>query len=299
MEKRISVIVPIYNGEKFLPELFRCLDACDFRPGDEVLLVDNNSTDATAAICAEKQAQRPALYKLLTYKDQADSYASRNHAVRAAQGDIFAFTDSDCKPTVQWLECVRSRLQPGRVMAGEVLLEIQNHGLWESFDAVTHLSQSRAHIQENRVATANMAVHREDFFRVGYFEERFAGGDFAWSEKAGQKGLEIFYCPEALIYHPSRKTYEEILTRERRGAYGAGKAQKKAGGSLLPLALRYFLKIFKLDTYVRLHGRLQEKGVAPEELKTFYGSFFRIRCEQLKSAIHGYRGVDARSIGVK
>ena len=299
LNKKVSVIVPMYNAEVFLPELFNCFDNCNFVEGDEIILVDNNSTDKTYQMCEEKMSSKKELYHLLKYDLKADSYAARNHAVKHATGDVFAFTDSDCKPTKEWLNRVRNGFSEGEVLAGEVQLEILNNGVWECFDAITHLSQSKEHIANDYVATANMSVHRKDFFDIGLFEERFAGGDFEWSKRASRKGYKIKYCPEALVYHPSRKTYDEILTRERRGAYGAGKAQKMKNGSYPLLVVKYFLKIFKADTYMKLTKKLKQHGISSKELRHFNVCFFKIRREQLKSAIAGYKGLDARSIGVK
>lgn len=298
-KKNISVIVPIYNAEKYLDSLFACFDENGFMDGDEVLLVDNNSTDASASMCMEKVNQNPNLYKYLSYTEKADSYAARNHGVRASKGDILAFTDSDCKPTPQWLDTIRRDLQEGCVFAGEVKLEVLDNGIWECFDSITHLSQSRIHIEQNQVATANMAVHRSDFDKVGFFEERFAGGDFEWSTRAVSKGLRVVFSEQALIWHPSRKTYEEILTRERRGAYGAGKSAKLHGKSVVGLSIKYFLKIFKFDTYFKIAHKMKAYNVSFGSRTKFVFSFFGIRCKQLQSAVEGYKGVDARKIGVK
>ncbi len=298
-KKNISVIVPIYNAEKYLEALFTCFDENAFIEGDEILLVDNNSTDASASMCKEKVNQKPNLYKYLSYTEKADSYAARNHGVRAAKGEILAFTDSDCKPTSQWLDTIRNDLKEGFVFAGEVKLEVLSNGIWECFDSITHLSQSRIHIEQNQVATANMSVHRSDFDKVGFFEERFAGGDFEWSTRAVSKGLTVNFSEKALIWHPSRKTYEEILTRERRGAYGAGKSAKLHNKSLAALSLRYFLKIFKFDTYFKIAHKMKAYNLSLSSRAKFFFKFFGIRCKQLQSAIEGYKGVDARKIGVK
>lgn len=299
MAKKVSIIIPIYNAEKYLDTLFACLDKNQFIEGDEVLLIDNNSSDTSADICLNRVNRNPELYKYIYYKDKADSYAARNQGVRNAKGDILVFTDSDCKPTEKWLSTIRRDLREGQVFAGDVKLEVVNKGIWECFDSISHLSQSRVHISQNRVATANMAVFHSDFIKVGQFEERFAGGDFEWSIRAFNKGMKIVFSEEALIWHPSRKTYEEILTRERRGAYGAGKSVQNHQEAILPLLLKYFFRIFKFDTYFRIVHKMQTYDVSMSDRIKFVFLFFVIRCKQLQSVIEGYKGVDARKIGVK
>lgn len=295
--KNVSIIVPIFNAARFLPELFRCFSEFNFAEGDEVLLVDNGSTDNSKELC-EKEAEKHGYYRVLSYTDSADSYASRNCAVRQAKGDVFAFTDSDCKPSPQWLHEVRA-VKEGTVMAGKVELELVENNLWENFDRQVHLGKVESDIKNNCVPTANMAVNRDDFFKVGFFEERFSGGDFDWSTRAAKSGMKVVYNPDAFMLHPSRKTFEEISTREKRTAYGSGKSFRNNNQSKNKLALRYFLKIFKIDTNIRISKKLARAGVSGKDVLYFNIKFFQIRGMQLKAALDGYNYKDARALKIK
>lgn len=296
--KKISVIVPIFNAERFLPYLFDCFEKSAFTEGDEILLVDNGSKDRSYEMCMEQAEKFNGLYRVLSFTEKADSYATRNYAVSMAKGDVFAFTDSDCKPLPAWLDQVRN-VEEDTVMAGKVELEIVENNLWEHFDRLVHLGQTEAAIANNCVPTANMAVNRSDFFKVGYFEERFSGGDFEWSQRAYRTGLKIRYNPDAYIFHPSRKTFEEISTREKRTAYGSGKSYRNNGQSKVKLMAIYFLKIFKIDTNLRLTMGLAKNGVAFKDLLYFNVKYFQIRVMQLKAAIAGYNGENARKLNIK
>jgi glycosyltransferase involved in cell wall biosynthesis len=84
----VSVIVPVFNGRRFLP---RCLDAIQrssFRRF-EVIVVDDASTDDSAAIARAHGAQVASL------PVQSGPGAARNHGVRAARGPIVFFVDAD------------------------------------------------------------------------------------------------------------------------------------------------------------------------------------------------------------
>jgi len=294
----ISVIIPIYNAEKFLPDLFEALERSDFKESDEVLLVDNGSADGSIRLCEEAAARRPDLYKCLSYTEKAGSYAARNYGLQHAGSDVLVFTDSDCKPTQGWIAAIREHLRPQTVIAGKIEIEIVNNGLWECYDTIAHLN-SEANARKNRVATANMAVFREDFFKVGPFEERFSGGDYDWSMRAAQKGLKILFVPAAMVYHPSRKTFLEVLKKEQRIAYGVGNHYKIQNRSMTQLILVYILRIFKLDTNVRHCRRLRGMGVSVGDLVRFNAGFLRIRIEHLKYAIRGYKQIDVRKMGIK
>jgi glycosyltransferase involved in cell wall biosynthesis len=86
---RISVIIPTLNRETFLPEAIRSVLAQSLPPVD-VIVVDDGSTDATAAIVGTfGDAVR------YIYQPNTGVSAARNRGIRAARGDWVAFLDSD------------------------------------------------------------------------------------------------------------------------------------------------------------------------------------------------------------
>jgi CDP-glycerol glycerophosphotransferase len=89
---RISVVVPVYNVEAFLAPCLDSLAAQTFADF-EVVMVDDGSTDRSAAIAGE-YARRDARFRLLTQANGGLSRA-RNVGVGAARGQFLAFLDSD------------------------------------------------------------------------------------------------------------------------------------------------------------------------------------------------------------
>lgn len=88
----ISVIIPAYNVEKYLA---RCLDSvCGQTYGNiEIIVVDDGSTDTTAAICDE-YAGKDARIKAV-HKQNEGVAAARNTALDTVAGDCIAFADAD------------------------------------------------------------------------------------------------------------------------------------------------------------------------------------------------------------
>lgn len=88
----ISLIVPIYNEAPFLP---RCLDsiANQTQPFDEVILIDDQSTDNSYAI-AKDYADKYG-WQLLQNEQSLGTGETRNAGAAAAKGDWIAFLDSD------------------------------------------------------------------------------------------------------------------------------------------------------------------------------------------------------------
>src|SRR5687767_9347944 len=85
----VSVIVPVYNGGKFLPSCLDALFASDYSQF-EVIVVDDGSTDESAEISRTKGAQ-----VLSTPRRQSGPAAARNIAAEKARGDILLFIDAD------------------------------------------------------------------------------------------------------------------------------------------------------------------------------------------------------------
>src|SRR4051794_30238177 len=85
---RVTVIVPVHNGESTIA---RCLSALSQTPAgmSEVIVVDDRSTDATAAIARGHGAH------VIANPSGRGPAAARNAAARAARGDILLFIDAD------------------------------------------------------------------------------------------------------------------------------------------------------------------------------------------------------------
>ena len=92
--KQLSVIVPCYNVEGYLP---RCVDSLlhqDINAEDyEILLIDDGSTDATAAICDRYAAQYPQVSVI--HQANGGQGAARNAGMDRAQGHYIFFVDGD------------------------------------------------------------------------------------------------------------------------------------------------------------------------------------------------------------
>ena len=89
---KVSIIVPVYNAEKYLGECVNSIlnqTLSDF----ELILVDDGSTDGSPALC-DRFASRDARVKVI-HQANAGAAAARNHGIKAAQGEYIAFADSD------------------------------------------------------------------------------------------------------------------------------------------------------------------------------------------------------------
>lgn len=102
MNPNVSIIVPVYNAEKFIG---RCIDSIlgqeytDF----ELLLVDDGSWDTSGSICDEYASRDPRVH--VTHKENSGVSNTRNFAISQARGNYLQFVDSD-----DWLTPDATRL---------------------------------------------------------------------------------------------------------------------------------------------------------------------------------------------
>lgn len=95
-EKKISVIVPIYNISCYLPPCIESILSQTFQDL-EILLVDDGSTDGCSEIC-EEYKQQDSRIKVI-HKANGGLVSARKAGIRGASGDYIAFVDGD-----DWIE---------------------------------------------------------------------------------------------------------------------------------------------------------------------------------------------------
>jgi len=106
----ISIIVPVYNTEQYLP---KCLDsiAAQTFTDFEVLMIDDGSTDGSGEIC-DQYSQSDSRFIAIHQSNQGVS-ASRNNGLKQARGNYIAFVDSDDYVHPQMLELLYKAIRQG------------------------------------------------------------------------------------------------------------------------------------------------------------------------------------------
>ncbi len=219
----VSVVVPIYNGEVDLPDLINCLLSQTYSPDRvEYLLVDNNSSDRTFSILQTKAQNCPINISPLQENQIQSSYAARNTGIRAAKGEIIVFLDADCRPQPQWLETlIQPFINPSVVIVAGEIVSLPGKTLLEKYaDKQNTLSQKHtlAHKFCPYGQTANLAIHRQAFEKVGLFRPYLTTGgdaDICWRILGAKIGNWEF-SPEAIIQHRHRTTLRELYSQWRR-----------------------------------------------------------------------------------
>lgn len=112
----ISLIIPAYNEEAYLPPLLKSVNQARsvFAGGAqavEVIVVDNGSTDRTAVVAAEHGAR-------VVRETRRIIAAVRNTGVRSSHGELLAFVDADAVIHPQTFNAIVSRFEQGKIVAG-------------------------------------------------------------------------------------------------------------------------------------------------------------------------------------
>ena len=106
----ISVIVPVYNTEKYLA---KCLDSLLKQQINnyEILLVDDGSTDNTPQIC-DDYAKKDKKVRVF-HKENEGCAVARNFALNKARYEYITFTDADDWVTEDYLKTMYDRIKEG------------------------------------------------------------------------------------------------------------------------------------------------------------------------------------------
>lgn len=90
--KKVSVVVPVYNTEKYLQ---RCIQSILGQTYErlELILIDDGSTDSSGTLC-DAAAQKDSRVKVL-HKENEGAGEARNYGINMAEGDYICFVDSD------------------------------------------------------------------------------------------------------------------------------------------------------------------------------------------------------------
>jgi glycosyltransferase involved in cell wall biosynthesis len=239
----VSVIVPYRNGRLTdLPRLFAALRRQTISIDDyEIIAVDNNIKP-----CIETLKLAKSNEVIWIHQAAMGSYSARNAGAAIATGEILAFTDADCIPNERWLEELVTQLRTNgdeAIVAGTILLTSKScwKNLYENYDRIMHHRQDY-YVASGFGATANLSMYRALFEKVGPFDEAFlSGGDRDWCERACHIGSSISLSVDASVTHPTRASFGEHVTKNRRGVGGDASGIRKQGLGIAAIAVSQLL----------------------------------------------------------
>lgn len=221
---KVTVAIPTYNRADFLRQTLAGIAQQHF-PKDhyEVLVIDNNSTDHTAAVVAEFANVHPAP-RYIRETQQGLDYA-RNRAIAEARGEIIVFGDDDILVQPDWLAQMAVPLLADAgarhvgAVGGEVI-PVFPDGLpdWvrEWHAPLAFRADAGPIDKRHSPMGANLAFPAWVFGELGLFHTAldraagnyFSGGDSEMIRRVRAAGLEVWFAPGAAVKHqmPASRT---------------------------------------------------------------------------------------------
>lgn len=217
----VSVVIATYNAADTLEACLASLERLAY-PNFEVIIVDDGSEDGTRAIAA-----RFSSFNYIDLGSNRGLSAARNAGVRAARGEIIAFTDADCQVDDQWLRFLVAAFEHNdwAAVGGPNLLPPED-GYVAS--AVMATPGGPAHVMlTDRIAEhipgCNMAFRADALRKVGCFDPQFrvAGDDVDLCWRFLKHDMTIGFAPGAFVWHHRRSTIGAFIRQQM----GYGRAE--------------------------------------------------------------------------
>jgi glycosyltransferase involved in cell wall biosynthesis len=217
MHPDISVVISTYNRSKMLAGTIDSLLGQEGGATFEVIVVDNNSTDDTAAVI-DTFVKRSPLLRYVFEPKQGVSHG-RNAGIAAARSELLLFTDDDVTPDPRWVEhakvlfedkpdygCIGGKVLPLWPSPPPSWLTREHWSPLALLDYETGMTLNSAN--RRCLITANMGIRRAVFEKIGYFVPRFqktkgstcSMEDRELQERYWNVGGRCWYDPSLVVY---------------------------------------------------------------------------------------------------
>lgn len=249
MSPRISILLPTFNRAPVLARTLAALAAVD-RSGVEVeiVIIDNASTDDTAAVVAGFRDRLPLVY---LHEPRAGKNCALNRALRECLlGDLLVFIDDDITPQPGWITeivAASERWPTIAVFGSRVLVEWPDGAApaWIVADWVKvfgfawhDLGNEEKPYQGSKTPMGPCYwIRKEVLARVPEFDEsigprptnRIMGSEMSFLTRVAEAGYHMVYCPQVCVRH--RIAREECTVPAlRRRAYRCGRGEIRVFG---------------------------------------------------------------------
>ena len=211
MNEKVSIILPIYNVEKYLPQ---CLDSIQAQTHTnwEAILVDDGSKDASGSICDSYAAHDPRFRVI--HQDNAGAANAKNTGLDMACGDYVAFVDSDDYVEHDWLEVLIDAAKKYQADVVEFCFDkvywntaepVPFSGdLWREFSAEIYLAQYLENWQCSLFC--NKLFRRDLVQAVRFRKERRCIDDEFFTYKAVTDAKKILRVGNVLYHYRQRRS---------------------------------------------------------------------------------------------
>jgi glucosyl-dolichyl phosphate glucuronosyltransferase len=218
----ISVVIATFNRAELLRSTLEQLRRQDYEPGDEVVVVDNGSTDGTARVIAEMTTAFPVPLQRVSEPTPGKT-AALEAGLASCHGDLLALTDDDVVVADDWIVTIRRLFEdPDLALVGGRVdplwqrpaprwLRVEARGGYGQMGAPLALLHygDAGDLGERTAVGANLAVRQAALLALGGFDPDLGrhrgtllcGEDHDLCRRAVAAGYRCQYRPELRVRH--------------------------------------------------------------------------------------------------
>jgi GT2 family glycosyltransferase len=223
-----SIVIPTRGRPEYLDVALASIAPQAERSGAEVIVVSDGPNQKTASVAERHGASHVSI------EQPRGANAARNAGIAAARSALIVFVDDDVEAPPGWLDRILdgARAQPGHeVFGGPIRARLEGGGprmCGREAAPITTLDLGPEDRDAQFVWSANMAVRRGAFERLGAFDERIhgRGEEEDWERRYTTAGGRIRYLAGAGLDH--RRERSDATVRSLAGAaYALGRSARR------------------------------------------------------------------------
>ena len=212
MDKKITIIIPLYNAEKYIEECIKSI--IDAEPRDkEIIVVNNNSTDKSPEIVSKFKKVK------LVHELKKGPSAARNKGIKESTGEILLFLDDDLIIDKNYImEIVNTFNENKKIMAVG--------GCAHSYDQKSIISLShevrlmgynpnrKGIFEVKTIPTMTFSTYKKIIDKIGYFDENLMGAeDYDLCLRIRNAGYKCVMNNKAIVYHHNPTNMKSLINR--------------------------------------------------------------------------------------
>ena len=256
MSSHVTVVIPNWNGERFLPACLESVRRQSFEDFDTVL-VDNGSTDGSVALVSQDFSE----VRVLPLGENRGFSAAVNAGIRTSHTEYVALLNNDTETDQGWLEALvrAAEVHPEAGSFASKLVDFNDRRILDGAGDVLRRSGLPYRLGHGEPdcgqyaeaafvfgACAGAALYRRSMLdEIGLFDEDFFANceDGDLSFRAQLAGYRCLYVPESVVYHMGSATFgKRSPTATRLGTRNSlCLLVKNLPASLVPGLLPFFL----------------------------------------------------------
>ncbi|WP_235953915.1 glycosyltransferase family 2 protein [Mucilaginibacter inviolabilis] len=241
-QTKVTILIAARNEEERIKLTIEDVLAQDYpKHLFEVIIVDDHSTDNTAAIISS-YANRGVRLLQLQEARALNSYKKKAiaEAIKLSTGELMVATDADCRMGPAWLSSIVGYYETNNlVMVSSPVTYFEERSLFELMQTLEFgylIGIGAAFIGNGRASTcngANFAYRKDVFYEVGGFagiDDLASGDDELLLQKVAERypgRIGFLKQTEAVVYTHAKHTLQEFMQQRRRWASKSTKYKDK------------------------------------------------------------------------